>query len=191
MEKALTVIGLAALYVVAFSIVEVLGIFHPYAWTYSAVLASVLAAWPFFKLCQRYPIPGVAMLCAVLVLLFNYIIGQGHEFLALGCFGFGFIAEGFRKFMGNCRGRWGVILAYASMSLIPFSKTCELWIDYETALDMVILNMRDIYYASMGRMLSWSMLCTMIVITLVLAVVTMWLLTHDWRPRERYDVFRN
>jgi hypothetical protein len=56
---------------------------------------------------------------------------------------------------------------------------------------MVILNMRDIYYASMGRMLSWSMLCTMIVVTLVLAVVTMLLLTLDWRPRERYDVFRN
>lgn len=190
MEKALRVIGLAVLYVVAFSIVEVLGIFHPYAWTYSAVLASVLAAWPYFKLCQRYPIPGVAMLCAVLVLLFNFVIGQGHEFLAMGCFGFGFIAEGLRKLFGNCRGRWGVITSYAAMSLIPFSKTCVLWIDYETTLDMVILNMRDIYYASMGRMLSWPMLISMLIATIVLAVLTMWLLTMNWRPRERYDVFR-
>ena len=108
----------------------------------------------------------------------------------MGCFGFGFIAEGLRKLFGNGRGRWGVITSYAAMSLIPFSKTCVLWIDYETTLDMVILNMRDIYYASMGRMLSWPMLISMLIATIVLAVLTMWLLTMNWRPRERYDVFR-
>ena len=95
------------------------------------------------------------------------------------------------QLFGKCRGRWGVISSYAAMSLIPFSKTCVLWIDYDTVLDMDINNMRDIYYASMGRMLSWSMLGTMIVITLVLAVLTMWVLTLHWRPRDKYEVFQS
>lgn len=190
-KKVLRVLALSLLYVLAFFIVEVAGWFHPYAWTYAAVPAAVIAAWPYFKLCQRYPIPGMAMLCAVMILLLNFILGQGHEFLALGCFVFGFIAEGLRKLFGNCRGRWGVISSYAVMSLIPFSKTCVLWIDYETVLDMEINNMRDIYYASMGRMLSWSMLGTMIVITLLLAVITMWILTLHWRPRDKYEVFQS
>ena len=191
MNKVIIVIGLALLYVVAVCAVELMGFYHPFFWTYCAVFASITAAWPYFKLCQRYPIPGMAMLCAVMLLLLNFILGQGHEFLALGCFIFGFIAEGLRKLFGNCRGRWGVISSYAVMSLIPFSKTCVLWIDYDTVLDMDINNMRDIYYASMGRMLSWSMLGTMIVITLVLAVLTMWVLTLHWRPRDKYEVFQS
>lgn len=191
LQKVIRLFGLVLLYVLAFFIVEILGWFHPYAWTYCAVPAAIIAAWPYYKLCQRYPVPGMAMLCAVMLLLFNFIIGQGHEFLAIGCVVFGFIAEGLRKVFNNCRGRWGVIISYAVMSLIPFSKTCVLWVDYETVLDMEINNMRDIYYASMGRMLSWSMLATMIVITLVLAVLTMWILTRHWHPRDKYEVFQS
>jgi len=186
MERAIKVILLALFYVLAFFIVEIFGLFHPYAWTYSAVPAAIIAAWPYFKLCQRYPVSGVAMLCAVMLMLANFAIGQGHEFLVLGSFTFGLIAEGLRKFFGNCRGRAGVITSYAVMSLIPFSKTCVLWIDFEATLNMFIYNMRDIYYASMGRMLTWGMLTTMIIITIVLAVVSMTLLTRDWRPRDRY-----
>lgn len=188
MERAFKLIGLALLYVLAFFVVELIGYFHPYGWTYSAVPAAIACSWPYFKLCQRYPIPGVAMLCAVMMLLVNFIFGQGHEFLAVGCFGFGFIAEGLRKLSNNCRGRWGVIASYAAMSLIPFSKTCVLWIDYDTAKDMFIYNMRDLYYASLGRMLSWSMLATMIVITLAFAAIIMWILTYNWRPRDKYSL---
>jgi len=191
MKKAIKVILLALLYVLAFSIVEILGVFHPYAWTYSAVIASVVAAWPYFKLCQRYPMPGIAMLCAILLLLFNFIIGQGHEVLALGCFVLGFLAEGLRKVFGNYRGRAGVISSYALMSLIPFSKTCVLWVNYDIAKDMLIHNMRDIYYASTGgNLLSWPMLASMVVITLALAALTMWILTSNWRPRDQYEVYR-
>jgi len=191
MKKAIKVILLALLYVLAFSIVEILGVFHPYAWTYSAVIASVVAAWPYFKLCQRYPMPGIAMLCAILLLLFNFIIGQGHEVLALGCFVLGFLAEGLRKVFGNYRGRAGVISSYALMSLIPFSKTCVLWVNYDIAKDMLIHNMRDIYYASTGgNLLSWPMLASMVVITLALAALTMWILTRNWRPRDQYEVYR-
>ncbi len=189
MQKVIRVFGLVLLYVLAFFIVEVLGWYHPYAWTYCAVPAAVIAAWPYFKLCQRYPVPGMAMLCAIMLLLFNFIIGQGHEFLAVGCFGFGFIAEGLRKISKNCRGRWGVIASYAVMSLIPFSKTCVLWISYETAADMEINNMRDIYYAQFGRMLSWSMLASMLVLTVVLATLTMWIMTRFWHPRDKYEIF--
>lgn len=191
MQKVLRVIILALLYVLAFFIVEVTGWYHPYAWTYGAVPAAVIAAWPYFKLCQRYPIPGMAMLCAVLLLLFNFIIGQGHEFLALGCFGFGFIAEGLRKISDNCRGRWGVIASYAVMSLIPFSKSCVLWVDFKTLQDMEITNMRDIYYAQFGHMTSWPMLALMLLLTLVLAVVTMWILTRHWHPRDKYEIFQS
>ena len=113
MEKALKLVGLALLYVLAFFVVELLGFLHPYAWTYSAVPAAVLAAWPYYKLCERYPLPGLAMLCAVLLLLLNFLFGQGHEVLALGCFILGFVAEGFRKFLGNYRGRLGTITSYA------------------------------------------------------------------------------
>ena len=191
MERAVKVIGLALLYVVAVSITELLGFYHPFFWTYSAVFAAVIAAWPYFKLCERYPMPGIAILCAVLLLLINFIFNQGHEYFALGCMLAGCAAEGIRKVMGNYRKAKGVICSYAVMSLIPFSKTCVLWIDYDTVLDMDINNMRDIDYASMGRMLSWSMLGTMIVITLVLAVLTMWLLTLNWRPRDKYEVFHS
>ena len=188
MERITKAILLALLYVLAFFVVEIIGFVHPYAWTYSAVPAALLASWPYFKLCQRYPVPGVVMLCAVMLLLGSFIFGQGHEFLALGCFGFGFIAEGLRKLFGNCRGRWGVITSYAAMSLIPFSKTCVLWIDFDTYREMYIYNMRDIYYATMGRMLQWDMLATMICITLIIAFVSMWILTRDWRPRDRYSI---
>ena len=188
MERAFKLIGLALLYVLAFCIVELFGYFHPYAWTYSAVPAAVACAWPYFKLCQRYPIPGVAMLCAVLLLLANFIFGQGHEFLAIGCFGFGFIAEGLRKLFGNCRGRWGVITSYAAMTLIPFSKTCVLWIDFETAQNLIFYKMPDLYYASLGRMLSWTILGVAVVTTVILAVLIMWILTRDWRPRDKYSL---
>ncbi len=190
MERAFKVIGLALLYVLAFFIVELFGIVHPYAWTYSAVIAAIAASWPYFKLCQRYPVPGIAMLCAIMLLLFNFIIGQGHEYMMLGCFGFGLIAEGLRKLLGNYRGRMGVIASYTVLSLIPYSKTCVLWIDFDTASSMFgkyILPFRDIYYATLGRMLSFPVLATMIVVTLVLACTTMWILTRNWRPSDWFN----
>ena len=190
LQKLINIFGLVLLYVLAFFVVEIVGRFHPYAWTYCAVPAAILAAWPYYKLCQRYPVPGMAMLCAVMLLLFNFIIGHGHEFLAIGCVVFGFIAEGLRKLSNNCRGRWGVIASYAVMSLIPFSKTCVLWVDYDTAVAMEINNMRDIYFASSyGRLLNFSTLAIMIVTTLVLAIVMMWILTRFWHPRDKYEIF--
>lgn len=188
MDSALKVIGLALLYVFAVSIVELVGYFHPFFWTYSAVFAAVIAAWPYFKLCQRFPMPGLAILCAVLLLFINFIFGQGHEYYALGCVGFGCIAEGLRKFLGNYRDRRGVIASYAAMSLIPFSKSIVLWIDYDSAMQLIINNMGDIYAAVMGRMLSKYMALSMVVLTLIFAVVTMWILTKHWHPRDEYHV---
>ena len=188
MDSALKVIGLALLYVIAVSIVELVGYFHPFFWTYSAVFAAVIAAWPYFKLCQRFPVPGLAILCAVLLLFINFIFGQGHEYYALGCVGFGCIAEGLRKFLGNYRDRRGVIASYAAMSLIPFSKSIVLWIDYDSAMQLIINNMGDIYAAVMGRMLSKYMALSMVVLTLIFAVVTMWILTKHWHPRDEYHV---
>ena len=188
MDSALKVIGLALLYVIAVSIVELVGFFHPFFWTYSAVFAAVIAAWPYFKLCQRFPMPGLAILCAVLLLFINFIFGQGHEYYALGCVGFGCIAEGLRKFLGNYRDRRGVIASYAAMSLIPFSKSIVLWVDYDSAMQLIINNMGDIYAAVMGRMLSKYMALSMVVLTLIFAVVTMWILTKHWHPRDEYHV---
>ena len=188
MERAIRVIALALLYVIAVSVVELVGYFHPFFWTYSAVFAAVTAAWPYFKLNQQHPMPGMAILCAVLLLLLNYIFGQGHEYFALGCVVFGCIAEGLRKLFGNYRDRRGVIASYAVMSLIPFSKSIVLWIDYETAMQLIINNMGDIYAAVMGRMLSKYMLLAMIVLTVVFALITMWLLTRHWHPRDQYHV---
>lgn len=188
MDKAVRVIGLALLYVIGVSVIELVGFYHPFFWTYSAVFAAVAAAWPYFKLCQRYPMPGIAILCAVLLLLLNFIFGQGHEYYALGCIGFGCIAEGLRKILGNYRDRRGVIASYAAMSLIPFSKSIVLWIDYDTAMQLIINNMGDIYAAVMGRMLSKYMAISMVVLTLIFAVVTMWILTKNWHPRDEYNV---
>ncbi|MBR7011452.1 MAG: MptD family putative ECF transporter S component [Muribaculaceae bacterium] len=188
MDSALKVIGLALLYVFAVSIVELVGFFHPFFWTYSAVFAAVIAAWPYFKLCQRFPVPGLAILCAVLLLFINFIFGQGHEYYALGCVGFGCIAEGLRKFLGNYRDRRGVIASYAAMSLIPFSKSIVLWVDYDSAMQLIVNNMGDIYAAVMGRMLSKYMALSMVVLTLIFAVVTMWILTKHWHPRDEYHV---
>ena len=188
MERAIRVIALALLYVIAVSVVELVGYFHPFFWTYSAVFAAVTAAWPYFKLNQQHHMPGMAILCAVLLLLLNYIFGQGHEYFALGCVVFGCIAEGLRKLIGNYRDRRGVIASYAVMSLIPFSKSIVLWIDYETAMQLIINNMGDIYAAVMGRMLSKYMLLAMIVLTVVFALITMWLLTRHWHPRDQYHV---
>ncbi|MBQ9577441.1 MAG: MptD family putative ECF transporter S component [Muribaculaceae bacterium] len=179
---------MALLYVLAFVIVEVLGAMHPYVWTYSAVPAALVAAWPYYKLCQRYPLPGMAMLCALMLLMLNFLFGQGHEIFALGCIILGFIAEGFRKFLGNCRGRLGTIASYATMSLIPFTKTCVWWVNFDLANNMTIYNKQDIYYATLGRMLNFQVLTVMVILTLVLAIASMWLLTRHWRPRERYHV---
>ena len=190
MEKITKLLILAVAYVLALILMECLGFLHPFGWTYSAVFAAVLAAWPYFKLCQRFPMPGVAIMCAILLLLVNFLFGQGHEYFAIGCVGFGCLAEFLRKALGNYRGRNGVIASYAAMSLIPFSKSIVLWIDYDTAMDLVISRMGDIYAAVMGRMLSKYMLLAMIILTLVLAVVTMWILTRNWRPRENYEVYR-
>lgn len=188
MQRAVRLIGLALLYVLAFVIVEVLGAMHPYVWTYSAVPAALVAAWPYYKLCQRYPLPGMAMLCALMLLMFNFLFGQGHEIFALGCIILGFIAEGFRKFLGNYRGRLGTIASYATMSLIPFTKTCVWWVNFDLANNMTIYNKQDIYYATLGRMLNFQMLTVMVILTLVLAIASMWLFTRHWRPRERYHV---
>ena len=151
MQRAFRLIGLAAIYTAGFLVVELFGALHPYAWTYSAVPAALVCAWPYFKLCQRYPMPGVAMLI-----------------------------------IGNCSRSWGVITSYTVLSLIPFSKTCVLWIDFETAMNMFMSKYRELYYATMGRMLSRTMLITMIILTVVIAFSIMWFLTRDWRPREDY-----
>lgn len=187
MERVIKVLILALLYVLAVSIVELLGFYHPFFWTYSAVFAAVIAAWPYFKLCQSSPVPGMAILCAVLLLMMNFIFGQGHEYFALGCFGFGCIAEALRKVFGNYRGVKGVITSYMVMSLIPFSKSIVLWIDYNTAMELIISRMGDIYAAVMGRMLSKYMFMSMVALTLVFAFVTIWILTRNWHPRDRYD----
>jgi len=188
MERAIKVILLALLYVIAVAVVELLGFYHPFGWTYSAVFAAVTAAWPYFKLCQRYPMPGIAILCAVMLLILNFAFGQGHEYFALGCVGFGCVAELLRKVMGNYRGRAGVIASYAAMSLIPFSKSIVLWIDHNAAMDLIISQMGDIYAAVMGRMLSKYMFAAMVVLTLIFAVTTMYILTRNWHPRDKYDL---
>ena len=189
MQRAIKLIGLALLYVLAFVFVEFLGAMHPYVWTYSAVPAALVAAWPYYKLCERYPLPGMAMLCAILLLMANFLFGQGQEIFALGCFLFGFIAEGFRKLWGTYRGRKGTILSYAAMALIPFTKTCVWWINFDLVSDMVIYNKRDIYYATLGgKILSYPVLITMIILTIVLALGAMLLLTRDWNPREKYHI---
>lgn len=188
MQRAIKLIGLALLYVLAFLIVEGFGILHPYLWVYSAVPAALVAAWPYYKLCQRYPLPGMAMLCAILLLMINFLFGQGHEIFALGCFLLGFAAEGCRKFLGNYRGRTGTIASYAVMSLLPFTKTCVWWVDFDIASNMSILNKDEIYFATHGRMLDLPILITMVAITLVIAIVAMWILTRNWNPREKYDV---
>lgn len=190
MEGAIKVLILAGLYVLAFFVVECLGFLHPFGWTYSAVFLAVVGAWPYFKLCQRFPIPCVAIICAVLLLMFNFLIGEGHEYFAIGCIGFGCIAEVLRKVFGNYRGRMGVITSYAAMSLIPFSMSIVLWLDYETAMQLVVNRMGDIYAAVMGRMLSKYMLLAMIILTLIFAVTTMWILTRNWRPRDQSHFMR-
>lgn len=189
MQRAIKLIGLALLYVLAFIVVEAIGAMHPYIWTYSAVPAALVAAWPYYKLCERYPLPGMAMLCSLLLLMFNFFFGQGHEIFALGCIILGFIAEGCRKFMGNYRGRKGTILSYAVMALIPFTKTCVWWVDFATATEMKIYNWTDIYYATQGgKLLSIPVLSVMVILTIVFAIVTMMFLTRDWNPREEYHI---
>lgn len=190
MNSALKVIVLAALYVLAFFIAESIGYFHPIGWTYSAVFMAPLAAWPYFALCERFPIPGMAILCAVLLLMCNFIIGQGHEFFALGCVGFGCLAEILRKYVGNYRTEKGVILSYAVMSLIPFSMSCVLWLDYKTSTELMVSEMGDVYAGIRGVMLSKYLLMAMIVLTLIIAVGVMWVLTRYWRPREEYHIIR-
>ncbi|MBR4830017.1 MAG: MptD family putative ECF transporter S component [Muribaculaceae bacterium] len=190
MGRAVKVIILVLMYVAAVMIIELLGFYHPFAWTYAAVFAAVTAAWPYFKLCQSNPMPGMAIICAVALLLVNFLFGQGHEVFAAGCIGLGCVAECLRRFLGNYRGRNGVIASYAVMSLIPFSKSIVLWIDYDTAMELVISRMGDIYAAVMGRMLSKYMFAAMFILTLIFAVVTMWILTKNWRPREFYHVAR-
>lgn len=188
MVRVINVLLLALLYVVAVVAIELLGFFHPFFWTYSAVFVAVTAAWPYYALCERYPVPGMAILCAVLLLMVNFNFGQGHEFFALGCVGFGCIAEGLRKVLGNYRSSKGVMASYAAMSLIPFSKSIVLWIDYDTAMDLIISKMGDIYAAVMGRMLSQYMFMSMVVLTLVIALAVMWVLTRYWRPRDDYHL---
>ena len=188
MDKVAKVLGLAMLYVIAIEVIETMGFYHPFFWTYCAVFAAIAAAWPYFKLCQRYPIPGIAIMCAVLLHIVNFIFGQGNEYFAAGCIGLGCIAEGLRKFFGNYRGAKGVIASYAAMSLIPFSKSIVLWVDYEAAMELIINRMGDIYAAVMGRMLSKYMFMAMFVLTLVFAIVMMWILTRNWRPREEYHL---
>lgn len=191
MQRAIKLIGLALLYVLAFIIVEAIGAMHPYIWTYSAVPAALLAAWPYYKLCERYPLPGMAMLCALLLLMFNFLFGQGHEIFALGSIILGFIAESLRKFLGNYRGRKGTIASYAVLALIPFTKTCVWWVDFATASDMNIYNKTDIYYATLGgKILSFPVLTIMVILTIVLALAAMWFLTRDWNPREEYHIIR-
>ena len=94
--------------------------------------------------------------------------------------------EGLRKFFGNYRGVKGVISSYVVMSLIPFSKSIALWIDYDTAMGLIISRMGDIYAAVMGRMLSKYMFMSMVALTVILAFITIWMLTRDWHPRDRY-----
>ncbi len=189
MQRAIRLLALALLYVLAFIVVEAIGAMHPYLWTYSAVPAAIVAAWPYYKLCERYPLPGMAMLCSLMLLMFNFLFGQGHEIFALGCIILGFIAEGLRKFMGNYRSRKGTVLSYAVMSLIPFTKTCVWWVDFTTASDMNIYNWTDIYYATQGgKILSLSVLSCMIILTVVLALVAIWFCTRNWEPREQYHI---
>ena len=186
MESAIKALGLALAYVLIIFIVQMIGFFHPFFWTYAAVFAAVATAVPYFLLCRRFPIPGIAILCAVMFIILSFIIGEGHEYLAAGGIVLACLAEAMRKIFGNYRGRAGVVTSYAFLSLLPFTTSCTLWIDYQTAMDLIIGKMGDIYAAVMGRMLSKYMLIAMICLTVVLAVVMMVILTRDWRPSNRH-----
>ena len=61
---------------------------------------------------------------------------------------------------------------------------------FETVTNMNIYNKRDIYYATLaGKILSFPVLTTMVILTLVIAFTAMWILTRSWNPREKYNVF--
>ena len=131
----------------------------------------------------------MAMLCALMLLMFNFLFGQGHEIFAMGCIILGFIAESLRKFLGNYRGRKGTIASYAVLALIPFTKTCVWWVDFTAASEMNIYNWYDIYYASLGgKILSLPVLSIMILLTIVFALIAIYVVTRDWNPREEYHI---
>lgn len=170
MKKIAIAFGFMLLYFVATVVCACLGFLHPFLWVYSAIPCAVLGAWPYFKLLEKFPLPGMAVLTAIVFVGMHLLMGEGDGLLVLLASLIAVVAEGLRLVGGYASAK-GRILSYMAFSLMPLANTLRMWLKPEESMQITVDEMGTEYADKMVNVLSCGLLIAMVVLTVALAFV--------------------
>lgn len=147
-----------------------LGFVHPFFWVYSAAFAAFFAAFPYIALQKRYPVFGMALLPAIILLALNFLLGECDAQAVIFTILIAVLAEIFRLFMGGYHSKHGRVASYLMFSLLPFANTLRIWVTPEDSKIQTVAEMGAEYGVQMETLVSmvW-LLPTMIFVTVCIS----------------------
>lgn len=168
MKKFAAIFGLMLLYFVATVVCACLGFLHPFLWVYSALPCAILGAWPYCKLLEKYPLPGMAVLTTVVFVALHLLMGEGDLLLVGLAAVIGIVAEGVRRVSGYEASK-GRMLSYMVISLLPLANTLRMWLKPEQSMQITVDEMGESYAEQMQGVLEVWLLVVMVILTVALA----------------------
>lgn len=177
MKKVLDVLLWAVLYFVAFLAADCLGFLHPFLYLFFALAAAILCAWPYVKLSQKHPAPGMAIIPVALTVLLFAVMGEAKmDFVAIAlCLAL--VAEAVRYLAGPYDSPRSIRASYPVVSLIPFSAVLFMWTSPGHMYPETIEEMGQAYADKMQPLFNIGLEAGMIVLTLGIAYCAARLLT--------------
>ncbi len=170
-KKILNAILWSLLYVVAFFVADAFGFLHPFLWVYFGLIAAVLTAYPYVKLCKNHRVFGMALLPVLFLMIAFYIVkefdGQNMQ-LPIVSIAIALAAEGMRRFIGGYNSEASVVSSYCLLALIPTVDSMILWLRPEYVLKMTENEMGEKY---MEQMEAVSQIWILLLVTLVIVIL--------------------
>jgi len=166
MKDCLKIFGWSLLYYVATFIGMMAGFFHPFLWVYNAILTSLLAAWPYFRIVKGWPVAGITLCPLVLSIVLNLSMGEGDWLYVVLAVVIGLATEIVRKVCSDYRSRKSLVGGYMVFALLPFANTLRMWIWPEASMVQTVEEMGQAYADQMVSVIQPWVLCIGLVLTL-------------------------
>ena len=170
MKKSLSILALTLCYYAATLACLFIGALHPFLWVYGALTCAVLAAWPYCRLVNQHPYPGMALLVTTVSVIINMALGEGDMLYVSLALAIGLVAEGVRV-IGGYKSLTSQILGYCVIALLPFANTLRMWILPEESMQITLEEMGADYADKMKDVLPVWLLVCMVLVTILLAAI--------------------
>lgn len=169
MKDGMKILGWSLLYYVATFVSSMVGFFHPFLWVYNAILAALLAAYPYFRLVKGWPACGITLVPLVLSVVLNMAMGEGDWLYVILAISIGALTEIIRKVSGDYQSAKSQIAGYMTFALVPFSNTLRMWILPDASMARTVEDMGQTYAGQMTGVLQPWMLVVGVLLTLGVA----------------------